>query len=621
MFPNFTGSTRKPRQVNLSGRNSNPFASLSAQTPSSSQTTSRAVLHAHQERVAREQDRRRLHAAKTVQRTWRGHASRQATRQIYREEWDSKEKETGYACEEKALAQVCLLVRFASPEEDVGRVVQCVSQILERLSDESAAFVERWRFSVLRLCRLICAILDHRALDLVALGNGALDMLMRFLMISPRYLGKANYATAYYEGLSRILQSPEILHHCDFSILQATLVAPLHNLDTNGISEYRSFASAILTIPDLVSSLNGSLDLFRALDSQKLARVIREMLSTNDGARAILDKGSERILWLLSYFIYICREIPTEPFDGDPTATANRIFVISTLLSPLAEEINLRLNGLSQDASTPLPAFIHTELLSLVNQANITALLSHTQSVKNGHEGSQKLSHDAATFATYALTLLRIFPRQSDEIQMWLNRGAISESKGRPSVKRSPAVKYLWEAASKTSVYRSVCQRPQNAVELLQPESKINGSDSTSLQSDASVEWKILLLFMELYTFILKVSDDEEFMNRKPTGPDEETWTRQSSLELKQVQELTQFLKNFAFAMYWYSARILGNEEPQKPTSLADYFRTADASIVTQKQHSSKVSKHTTIHSLGGVSLTYMKGLTTGLLRMIYERE
>ena len=623
MFPSFTGSTRKPRQVNLSGRNSNPFASPSAQTSLSSQTTSKAVLHAQQERLARQQERERTLATKTIQRTWRGHTSRRTTRQVYREEWDRREEVSRYGCEEEALAQVRLLGRFASPknDEDVARVTQCASRTIEWLSSNwsTNGSVERWHFPLMRLNRLICAIFNRGA-ELSALVDGNLEMLLRFLTASTRQMGKNHYAAAYYEALSTLLQNSEILRPRDLSVLQDALVAPLRFSDIDSILEYKSFASEILTIPDLATVFNGAIDLFQVIDSPKLGKAIQEMLSTENGSKMILDKGRERVLWLISYFIYICHEKkPTQPVDGD--YSTNRTFIISTLLSPLAEEVNLRLNGLSQDAATPLPEFIRVELLTLVDQKNITALLSHTQSVENGRERAQVLSSDAATLATFALTLLRIFPRRADEIQMWLNRGAIYGDDNKPRVKQSPAVKYLFEAASKTSVYRLVCQNPQNAVSLLQPGNKANARDPTSSKSDAPVEWKILLLFMELYTFILKVSDDEEFMNRKPTNSGEESWTRQSSLELKQVQALTQFLKNFAFAMYWHGARILGNEESRSATSLADYFRTTDTSITMQKQETSKSFENVTVHGLDGVSLTYMKGLTTGLLRMIYERE
>ena len=624
MYPTFTGSSRKPRQVNLSGRSNNPFASPSAQTSSPSQTTSRAVLHAQQERLARQQERERILAAKAVQRTWRGHVSRRTTRQIYREDWDRREVASQYECEEEVLAQIRLLIRFSSPQkdEDVVRVTQCASRTLEWLSVNSTrnGAMERWHFPMLRLNRLICAILN-RGTGLSGLKDGALETFLKFLKESTHYTGACvgSYTLMYYEALSRVLQTPDVLRRCDFSLVQDALVAPLLIPTTEAPLEYRSFASEILTVPDLITSERDNQGLFQFVDPQKLAKSMREMLSVDLDSKLVHEKGSESTLWLLSYFIYVCHHATGE-VRLDQGFSADRIYVVSTLLSPLAEEINLRLNGLSQSSAVPLPAFIHGQLLTLVNQKTITALLSQSTPTANGLDHDRILSNDAATLATFALTLLRIFPRRADEIQMWLNMGTVPRVKDGLGVKRPPAVKYLWEAASKTAVYRSVCQNPQNAVKLLQPDGKAREIDSVLSKSNALVEWKILLLFMELYTFILKVTDDEEFMNREPTNQGQ-TWTRQSSLELTQVQELTLFLKNFAFAMYWHGPRILGNEEPRNNASLAGYFRTTDASTESRKVEASKSFENITVEGLNGVSLTYMKGLTTGLLRMIYERE
>ena len=629
MFPTFTGSSRKPRQVNLSGRSNNPFASQSGQTSSTSQATSQAVLHAQQERLVRQQERERTLAARTVQRTWRGHISRRTTRQIYREEWDRREAASQYTCEEEALAQLRLLIRFASPQndEDVARVTQCASRTLDWLSANHTrdGVMDRWQFSIRRLSRLICAILD-KSTEFSPSANGTQEILLRFLKTSTRYMEDriSSYVDAYYGALSKVLQNPNALQDSDFSLLQDTLLAPLLIPTADFVSKYQTFAIEILTLPNLFTTLRGEEavsvrgDLFQFVNPQRLVIAMRELLSTASGSRLVLERGSEKTLWLLSSFIKVCRHAAVK-LRLDQAFNAGRIFVISTLLSPLAEEINLRINGLSQSSAVPLPAFIQTELLTLVDQKNITALLSQPEPREKDLDHSQILSNDAATLATFALTLLRIFPRRADEIQMWLNMGTISRTDGGQNTKRSPAAKYLWEAASKTSVYRLVCQNPQNAVKLLQPSGK-TGGDTASTKSNTPVEWKVLLLFMELYTFILKVTDDEEFMNRRSTST-EETWTRQSSLELTQVQQLTLFLKNLAFAMYWHGSRILGNEESQNAASLADYFRPTDTPTESRKTGVSKSFENVTIEGLNGVSLTYMKGLTTGLLRMIYERE
>jgi ubiquitin-protein ligase E3 C len=80
MFPTFTGSSRKARNVNLSGQKAiNPFTSTSW-APSAAAGASKTVAHAQAERAQRQQERDRLKAAQRIQRTWRGHRSRRNLR-------------------------------------------------------------------------------------------------------------------------------------------------------------------------------------------------------------------------------------------------------------------------------------------------------------------------------------------------------------------------------------------------------------------------------------------------------------------------------------------------------------------------------------------------------------
>ena len=86
MFQTFSGSSRRPRQVNLSGQNLNPFAA-SSWTPSASGTQQTLAI-AQQERQQRQQERERLNATKRIQRTWRGHKVRSELAQSRRALFD-----------------------------------------------------------------------------------------------------------------------------------------------------------------------------------------------------------------------------------------------------------------------------------------------------------------------------------------------------------------------------------------------------------------------------------------------------------------------------------------------------------------------------------------------------
>ncbi|OAA68251.1 IQ motif, EF-hand binding site [Niveomyces insectorum RCEF 264] len=84
MFPTFTGTSRRPRNVNLSGqKHINPFAAH-ALSPSSGIGASRTVAEAQAGRRQRQQEREELKAARVIQRTWRGHRARRSVKDVRR---------------------------------------------------------------------------------------------------------------------------------------------------------------------------------------------------------------------------------------------------------------------------------------------------------------------------------------------------------------------------------------------------------------------------------------------------------------------------------------------------------------------------------------------------------
>lgn len=75
MFSTFTGNSRRPRNVNLSGAAGNPFANTSW-SPSTVSSTTKTISDAQADREKRQAERLRLQAASRLQRTWRGHRAR-----------------------------------------------------------------------------------------------------------------------------------------------------------------------------------------------------------------------------------------------------------------------------------------------------------------------------------------------------------------------------------------------------------------------------------------------------------------------------------------------------------------------------------------------------------------
>lgn len=96
-FPTFSGSSRRPRNVNMSGqKNLNPFAATSW-TPSAASTASKTVADAQAERRQRQQERDKLRAAESIQRTWRGHRVRRGLRDERRAAFDELYHDAAYS--------------------------------------------------------------------------------------------------------------------------------------------------------------------------------------------------------------------------------------------------------------------------------------------------------------------------------------------------------------------------------------------------------------------------------------------------------------------------------------------------------------------------------------------
>jgi ubiquitin-protein ligase E3 C len=127
MFQTFSGNSRRPRQVNLSGQNLNPFAA-SSWTPSAS-GTQQTVANAQQERQQRQQDRDRLHATKRIQRTWRGHRVRRDLADVRRRAWDDADASDRTSA--LLVEHTQLLIAFFSPrrEDDVDRLISLSQRI------------------------------------------------------------------------------------------------------------------------------------------------------------------------------------------------------------------------------------------------------------------------------------------------------------------------------------------------------------------------------------------------------------------------------------------------------------------------------------------------------------
>lgn len=664
MFQSFTGNSRRPRQVDLSGRNSNPFAAYSS--PRQSQAVPKSqitVANAQHERLLRQQERDRLNATKAIQRTWRGHQSRRRTHENWRQQWDYREGllgckpriseslhkneedtspgPTAYTCEPEGLSQLQLLLLFVSPRcaDDISRLERFAQRLLSTFHGTFPSSI--WAELLLRLARVALEILLRNDLDETAVNN-FLSLLVFLARSIPKQL--AQNAGTYYQALASLTviakeASPSSSNRRELII--GCVLGLLQSLNPYTLAAYEGFATYYLTTTDLPKYL-GDLDVLAAgLNFKLLASSLASSLKHELMGTITIRMNEEKRLWLLAYFIYFHRHAYGLATSMHSLPEPDYVTAVSFLLCSVADEVSARLDHqhdrmiIDMDASRgqksspiPLPPFVQREILSLVNQGSVTALLAHIDGVApfNFKSRASSESKDAGLLASYALTLLRVFPRRGDDIRMWLYLGSalVIPGSSRSTSKKLPAIKYFWTATRNTSVYESISRDPHAALTLLKSLPQ-NGTQAGSSEKDQ--EWQIILLFLELYTFVLKVMDDEEFLSGGasmfPGDSDSNgSWTRESALPLRDVANLTTFLKNLAFTMYWNASELSGTEDTDLDASIGSYFGTSSVSR-TEGQIKSDAPKAVDRKLAGvtGMSLDYLKGMVTGLLRMVYERE
>jgi len=176
---------------------------------------------------------------------------------------------------------------------------------------------------------------------------------------------------------------------------------------------YSAFALEFLTNSELSScprfladlAANVNLDLLSVVLVQEFSSVLAERIHP------------ERRLWLLGHFIALHRLQKRSSLD--PQYLRALSLQLSSSASSIMGSICLsNVEGLqdvtdsddepAKNTASPLHPFIREQLLSLVNQASITGLLSKFN-VDQSKE-SEHVDEDASLLSSYALTLLRMFP-------------------------------------------------------------------------------------------------------------------------------------------------------------------------------------------------------------------
>ncbi|KAL9097116.1 MAG: hypothetical protein Q9165_000542 [Trypethelium subeluteriae] len=657
MFPSFTGNSRRPRQVNLSGRNPNPFAN-----PGSAGGQNIAVVNAQQERIQRQKERERLHAAKTLQRTWRGHNSRAKIKSSWRTVWDAHEGicperqadrfHTPYDSAEESLLQLRLLAHFFDPRSaaDIRRLLHYLSRA-SWSSDDAVPTPGFLPLAFLKLENLCLRALDHRinrssgVEQLSEEIDSLLEALWMIAEIVPHQT--ALNSKNFYHTLARFTRSSQLSKR--MRLFEKVLISPLQKIHSQTLSAYEGFVSKyliILNLHEFLNVQNGFEELADHVNIRLLARATADVLHHDEPWERVVNStfqsrlNSRERLALLTNFIFFHRKAHNfakpEAYSGNDDFVA----VVSKLLSSLADEIDIETRSFtdsSADASSQsFDEFAQAQLISLVNQESIGGMLRSTQNQpsrpkKSDADGvaSRTPSTLAQNLAGFALTLLRLFPLRGDEIRMWLYLGSTDKLVGT----NESVTKFFWDAVRQTHCFQSITRDSKSALNLLKPRGQSLDSGwqpprASEVQAHSiDDEWRLIFVFMELYTFMLKVMDDEEFFSRSHIGSGRQNMgmssTRQNALPLTAIQELSTFLKNLGFTLYFNGAELSkASESEWTSEAITNYFNHDSTHKLTPPPTKEDLKKpRLSVGGLTGISIDYVKGLTTGLLRMIYERD
>jgi ubiquitin-protein ligase E3 C len=649
MFTNFSGNSKRPRNVNLGGRKTHAFGS------SGSGAGSQAALdRAQQDRLQRQREREELKAAGTIQKVWRGHASRQQLASLLRQEWDAAEGSHAtqqgtpapYSSEGEAHAQLQRLVRFVNTrnQEDVIRIRHFTSRQVETVRKLSLKASGPWPSAYLRLETMTLTIIERQVKGSASSEQVASSLAVLQFLADQIPAETSQKAARFYTTLARVASGLSLEEGADIDItmveaLYETIVSPLKKVTGHTLNAYEAFGYSFLPLPALsVDTKSPWATKFRdslanAVNYKLLANALATSLKQSSlQAHPELADTATR-LRLLASFVYFHRY--AHNFHSPEAYSVHKDFV--TVVSPLLNSLPINIiegstsdGDKMEDADVDGPnTFLKDQILSLVNQEGIGNLLAGSS--RSTESSEDEKVEESRQLANYALALLRFFPRRGDEIRMWLYMGPSTAREGKGS-KKAPAIRYFWEASKRSSVFKTISRDSRAAVNLLRARTHQANPSMTS-QTQASLtkhafwqapqqeidrdavtadEWRVILVFLELYTFVLKVTDDEDFFSG---GQDTYTGQiRDNSLPLAEVKDLTTFLKNLGFTLYFNASDINASEERESSSNGLGLFGKAP-----EPQQQKQVEP--SVGGVAGLSLDHVKGLVTGLLRMVYERD
>ncbi|KAF3904037.1 hypothetical protein AA313_de0208752 [Arthrobotrys entomopaga] len=655
---NFTGSTRRPRQVNLSGKSrpspalssSSVKASSSSPSYSSSIPPSISVAAARESRARRESERQRRAAAVKIQSIYRGYASRSLSHTNARASWDASidfnsTPSPSIASSDSAVA---LLLFFC----DITQATD-----LERLSFTVSAFKPettstcpidialqargRARFLITRLSlKVLSALSLSSATFETPLAQARASIFLFFLSRTTAYLPKL-VDNSYFHALSDVVRRGFLKYTLPpvnpsrgaspVALLQA-IVFPLRSSveSANRTLVYMRFVQAFLSTPCLDLYLFPTIPiqlLYSFLDSRQLLQSIRELNFD------LLS--SERALWLLSYLAPLFH-------SPEPVSSAEYLYLQHQILShPLYQPLNKH-NGSSLESTFGSLVFAFNSILEAYNgelagsmDTTILAFATakdHSSRFIPNIRSPQNLNSGASLNPPYFITHQLDQILETSLVQRLADLTRLDSS----SILKSNILRHTRDTTQNLSLrlllhFRFLRQKFHNRLflarstdgvslisalfsqiqatktflggvigtkEIVEGLKRTYSRRSSNLDYGTS-EWGTIFLFLDLYCFASVVVDDEEFFS-----------FTDKSLTPAQLQSLVAFLKNLAFATYFEVSDL----ESQRSGELSlRSFASAD----DRMQNSTRAD----MAGVHGITLPWIRNLVVRILRSLHRRD
>ncbi|KAK3381627.1 hypothetical protein B0H63DRAFT_396945 [Podospora didyma] len=623
MFPTFTGNSRRARNVNLSGqRTTNPFTSTWA--PATNVGASKTVAHAQAERQQRQHERDRLKAAQRIQKTWRGHRVRQGLKAARRQKLDQLYNTLDPELRIAQALPLLLAVYDAARPDDRPRLLWVAEDLLK---SEFDVFISQQIHCTRlnKLARILITTLerqgasnnDHSPWLPLPQAQLLLDSLGAIMKIRPQAIEPV--IGRYYRVLGRAChdigpasQSPELVR----GVVAPLLATQVPESFTK--AAYHAFAHSFLTLHDLAFFESNVAAFATGVDQDRL---YSSLLAAPPAEPKTYESQAD-FLWLLAHLIALQ--------DAKKQEVSSPLYLkaLYLLLSMSSTYIRTAFRMPDPKGSSEardvegglqqtLPLYVSDKLPSLIGKDEISTLL---EMFTMNHGAKSASEYDDASFlAGYILTLVYCFPTSGDDIRMRLYLADMSTQYG-----PLPALKFFWNATSRTSIFSTIASNGESTLDVLRQRPSGAGSSTAKEDSLWHREWRTILLFLELYVFILRLTDDDDFfsgLNPQSAVQGSPSRLRSSSLSMEELKRLTRFLKHLSFTLY-YSATELLETAARTPLTLSSPVEfLASPSRRMDSADVDVASKTASFSITAGIEFEAFRTLVTAAMKMVYERD